>query len=115
MRIEVLPIATGNVIAREIKVQGPTGEFHLRLTGRVTYRSPRDNKEWPAGQSISDFTAAAQAWNKYCDEVANAKTDKEEIAIVDALRSGLAEMGLLQEDPTGYWSRLLTEAEDGLL
>jgi hypothetical protein len=65
VRIEILQLPAGNVVAREIQTRGPEGKFHLRLSGQVAYRPPDDGKEWPAGQSIEVFVAAAEAWNKY--------------------------------------------------
>ena len=82
----MLEVPLANIIAREIQVQGSGGNFHLRLSGHVAYRSPEDGKEWPAGQSIESFVAAAEAWNSYNDDVLNAVTDQEERAVVDRLR-----------------------------
>jgi|LGVF01.1.fsa_nt_gb hypothetical protein len=115
VRIEILQLPAGNVVAREIQTRGPEGKFHLRLSGQVAYRPPDDGKEWPAGQSIEVFVAAAEAWNKYCDDVITAKTDQDELAIVDRLRTRLNELDLLQDAETGYWALVLTQAQDGLL
>ena len=115
VRIEILQLPAGNVVAREIQTRSPEGRFHLRLSGQVAYRPPDDGKEWPAGQSIEVFVAAAEAWNKYCDDVITAKTDQDELAIVDRLRTRLNELDLLQDAETGYWALALTQAQDGLL
>lgn len=115
MRIEILQVPVANIIAREIQVQGSGGNFHLRLSGHVAYRSPEDGKEWPAGQSIDSFVAAAEAWNSYSGDVLNAVTDQEERAVVDRLRTRLNDLDVLLETEDGFWDLVLTQAQDGLL
>ena len=114
MRIEILQAPVGNVIAKEIQIQGPGGKFHLRLSGHVQYRSPDDGKEWLAGRSIEVFTAAAVAWNTYCDDVISATTDQDELVVVDRLRSRLNKLDLLQDSEGGFWALALMQAQDGL-
>ena len=115
MRIDVLEVPLANIIAREIQVQGSGGNFHLRLSGHVAYRSPEDGKEWPAGQSIESFVAAAEAWNSCNDDVLNAVTDQEERAVVDRLRKRLNDLDVLLETEDGFWDLALIQAQDGLL
>jgi len=114
VRIEMLEVPVANIIAREIQVQGSGGNFHLRLSGHVAYRSPEDGKEWPAGQSIESFVAAAEAWNSYNDDVLNAVTDQEERAVVDRLRTRLNDLDLLQDTEDGFWDLALAQAQNGL-
>ena len=114
MRIEVLHVPDGNVVAREIQILGPEGKFHLRLNGQVAYRPPDGGKEQPAGRSIEVFVAAVEAWNRHCDDVIDATTDQDELAIVARLRMRLSELDLLQVAEVGYRALVLTQAQDGL-
>ena len=114
MRIDVLQVPDGNVVAREVQILGPGGKFHLRLNGQVAYRPPDGGKEQPAGRSIEVFVAAVEAWNAYCDDVIDATTDQDELGIVALLQMRLSELDLLPDAEVGYWTLVLTQAQDGL-
>ncbi len=115
MRLEILPAPAGTPVAREVKAQGPKGEFFVRPRGEVVYRSPFDAKEWPAGHSLEVFLTAAEAWNSYCDEVLTAATEQDELAVVETLRRRFGDLELLDDESPGFWAVIFAQAEEGNL
>src|SRR5687768_13266591 len=85
MRIHLLPVPQASVIAREDQLGILEGEFGVRPNGEVTYQHPSDTRVWYAGTSVSQFTAAAEAWNRYAESVVSVR-EPEQAQVVAQLR-----------------------------
>ncbi len=113
MRIHVLAVPVGTLVAREEVLGDPEGEFHLVPAGRVVYRHPADSREWLAGETLEQFKAAAAAWDDYAVHV-SALPEPQQLHAVQALGACLSNIGVLHE-ARSVWACFLEQAEAGLL
>jgi len=115
MRIFLLPVPEGNVIAREEQFGRFEAEFFIGQNGQVLYRHPWDSRPWFVGSARSAFNEAAAAWNRYCDEVNPNYTEQEQQLAVGRLRDALSQSGVMITHTDNVWQVLLEQAENGLL
>jgi hypothetical protein len=113
MRIHVLAVPIDTLIAREEVLGDPEGEFHVSSAGTIVYRHPADTRDWWAGESLEQFTAAAAAWDDYSSHV-SALPEPQQIHAVQALGTRLSSIGVLTDDRS-VWASFLEQAEAGLL
>jgi hypothetical protein len=114
MRIVILPVPEGNVIARESQFGVFEADFVVSPDGQVSYHHPSD-RPWFAASTEASFREAAAAWNRYCDEALATYTDDEQHEAVEGLRAELERIGVLDQRADNLWLCLLEQARDGLL
>jgi hypothetical protein len=115
MRIHLISRPENEVIAREEQLSGFEGDFVLAKDGVIHYIHPTECLPWFAAPDEESFRKAAAAWNKYGVDVGDSTSEEEAMAIVDQLRSELAEIGVLNSAGGNLWEVLLEQAADGLL
>jgi hypothetical protein len=115
MRIVLLPVPEGDVIAREDQAGQLEAEFVVTPDGQVLYRHPWDSCLWLAGPTVVSFREAAAVWNRYCDEAPDRYTDEEQQEAVRRMRADLSRIGVLSAAPDNLWASLVEQAQEGLL
>lgn len=118
LKIRVLPVAEGNVIARGSYYGGPDYEFVVVDDGQVYFRVVGDADLVWAGPDVESFRRIAAAWQRYRLEARGLSSESAQLELVGRVRQELAQLGALPgdlpPDPEPLWSLLLFEAEHGL-
>jgi hypothetical protein len=114
MRIVLLASPDDGAIAWEEQLGRREGRFVLGPEGSVVYRHPDDDCEWPAGVSVAQFRAAAEAWNGYSAAVAGLPESKQ-ATVIERLRGQLSHIGALALARESFWSAVLEQAAAGML
>jgi hypothetical protein len=118
LKITLLPLAEGDVIACGSYHGGPDYEFVVVDNGAVYFRVVDDASLVWAGPDAESFRRIAAVWQRYQAEVRGLSSESAQLELVGRMRQELAQLGALPRDlppdPEPLWSLLLFEAEHGL-